>query len=174
MVRPELWQSLRQGQGVPMKNSPLVHVQRARPLRLEQRVQILRTHVWGLLVCLGVWGVAHAADVQTMSAVRLASEITTHEAPVILDVRSVDEFAAGHVPGAINVAHSELDDHAEQLSAYKDRDIVVYCVSGKRAAKALQWLSTHGFDHLWHLEGDYSEWVKAGREIELTEPTMPR
>jgi phage shock protein E len=174
MVRPELWQSLRQGQGVPMKNSPKVHVQRVWPSRLAPPVQYMRTLACGLLACVGLWGVAHAADVQTMSPVRLASEIATHEAPVILDVRSLDEFAAGHVPGAINVAHSELDDHAEQLSAYKDRDIVVYCVSGKRAAKALQWLGAHGFEHLWHLEGDYSEWVKAGREIELTAPTPPR
>ena len=157
-----------------MNNSPTLHVQ-ATPVPMRTRLSAVSLKKLGMLLIasLAFTGVVHAADVPTVSPADLASQIATNHPPIILDVRSAEEFASGHVPGAINVAHTALENNMDQLSAHRDQDIVVYCVAGKRAAIALQWLKSHGFSRLWHLQGDYSEWVKEGRDVEAVEATVP-
>ncbi len=70
-------------------------------------------------------------------AVELYNRIETNTAPLIIDVRSTDEFATGHLPGALNVAHTEFVEHPAEsvalLPTAKDAEIVVHCASGKRA-----------------------------------------
>jgi phage shock protein E len=88
------------------------------------------------------------------------------EAPVVLDVRTPKEFAEGHVPGAINISHDELEARLPELEADRDRDVVVYCRSGKRAGIALDMLEKAGFKRLYHLEGDYLGWAEASRPVE--------
>jgi len=80
------------------------------------------------------------------------------DALVILDVRRVDEYEAGHVPGAINIPHDELPARLAELASSRDKPIVVYCRSGKRAAKALAVLHEAGFTQLLHLTGDMPGW----------------
>lgn len=77
---------------------------------------------------------------------------------VILDVRRLDEYEAGHVPGAIHIPHDEIPARLAELEPLKDRTIVVYCRSGKRAANALATLHEAGFSRLLHLTGDMPAW----------------
>ena len=88
------------------------------------------------------------------------------EALVVLDVRTPKEFAEGHVPGAINISHDELEARLLELEADRDRDVVVYCRSGKRTGLALDVLEKAGFKRLYHLEGDYLGWAAASRPVE--------
>jgi len=158
-----------------MNKSAVACAQSSRIPAAAQFVWRCRAHMWlGLIACLGLVHLAHAEPVSTMTAERLANEIAAEHPPLILDVRSEEEFAAGHVPGAINVPHAAVEAEVEQLAAYRDLDVVAYCVAGKRAAIALQVLETHGFHRLWHLDGDYSGWLKQGREVEITETTTHR
>ncbi len=79
--------------------------------------------------------------------------------PVILDVRRAEEFAAGHVDGAINVAHTAvLANPATAVGAAKDAEIIVYCASGRRASMAIEALRNAGYSNLKHLDGDYTGW----------------
>ncbi len=77
---------------------------------------------------------------------------------VILDVRSADEFAQGHIEGAINIPHYAVLDHINQLKDI-EKPIVVHCRSGKRAWKAEQMLMDNQVTNLLHLQGDMLEWV---------------
>jgi phage shock protein E len=88
---------------------------------------------------------------------------------VVLDVRTPAEFAAGHVPGAINIPHTELASRVAELDASRDSDIVVYCRSGARAATALGVLENSGFKRLFHLQGDYTRWSEEKRPVVKTE-----
>lgn len=84
--------------------------------------------------------------------------------PLVLDVRGEDEFAAGHVPGALNIPHDRLAERLSDLGRLAgggDREVVVYCRSGRRAALALETLKNAGFRRLAHLQGDYPGWVEA-------------
>ncbi len=84
---------------------------------------------------------------------------------ILLDVRTPEEFRAGHVPGAINIPVQELDARQADVAALGDRPLVVYCRSGHRAGIALEWLAAHGRQKLSHLEGDMNGWVAAGRPV---------
>lgn len=85
---------------------------------------------------------------------------------VVLDVRTAEEFAEGHVPGASNVSHDELEARLGELAGARDKDIVIYCRSGRRADLAAETLAKAGFHRLYHLEGDFLGWSAAGREIQ--------
>jgi len=88
-------------------------------------------------------------------------------APIVLDVRRAEEFAAGRVPGARNIPHDAiLADAAKALGAPQDAEIVVYCQSGRRANMALEALQKAGYTRLSHLEGDYVAWQSQGRPVE--------
>jgi rhodanese-related sulfurtransferase len=84
------------------------------------------------------------------------------ESFVIVDVRTPAEFAQGHVPGAINIPVDQVASRLDELSNAKDKDVVLYCRSGKRAAQAADVLKTNGFNKLLHLEGDMPKW-EAGK-----------
>ncbi len=73
-----------------------------------------------------------------------AVEAEVQTGPLIIDVRSEDEYAYGAYPGAINIPLDELEYRASELTD-KDRKIVLYCASGARSAYALQILKSMGF-----------------------------
>ena len=85
---------------------------------------------------------------------------------VVLDVRTAAEFAAGHVPGARNVSHELLASRLDELSAARDKQVVLYCRSGRRTLLAEDVLRKAGFTRLAHLEGDYLAWEAEHRPIE--------
>jgi rhodanese-related sulfurtransferase len=85
---------------------------------------------------------------------------------VVLDVRTPREFAAGHVPGARNIAHDELASRLEELTGARDKEVVLYCRSGRRAALAAETLRGAGFTKLRQLEGDYPAWESAKHPVE--------
>ena len=85
------------------------------------------------------------------------------DAPLVLDVRSPEEFASGHVPGAQNIEYDKVAAHLGELGA--PREVVVYCESGGRAAKAATVLAAAGFE-VKHLTGDMSGWREQGLPTE--------
>lgn len=85
---------------------------------------------------------------------------------VILDVRTPEEFAQGHVPGAKNIPHDQLPNRIAELMGDKNKEIVLYCRSGRRAGMAAETLKANGFDKLLHLEGDIQKWTEANRPLE--------
>ena len=110
---------------------------------------------------------AFAGDVPGMSDEALLARMSHGDnATVVLDVRTPKEFADGHVPGAINISHDQLEGRLSELDADRDRDVVVYCRSGHRAGIALDMLEKAGFKRLYHLEGDYMGWTAAQRPVE--------
>jgi len=85
---------------------------------------------------------------------------------LILDVRSEEEFAKGHVPNAILIPHDELAARVSELGSDTGRPVVVYCESGKRAGMAGTTLLEAGFTDVAHLDGDMRGWRESGRPTE--------
>ncbi len=67
---------------------------------------------------------------------------------VWLDVRSAEEFAAGHLAGAVNIPHMEVSARIAELKLDKDTPIAIYCKSGRRAGIALSALEELGYTAL--------------------------
>lgn len=107
---------------------------------------------------------APAGDAATMAPQALAERLAwSDRSLVVLDVRSAEEFAEGHVPGARNVPHTEITARIAELGDARERDVVVYCRSGRRAELALEELRKAGFTRLFHLDGDWLRWSSEQR-----------
>jgi rhodanese-related sulfurtransferase len=87
----------------------------------------------------------------------------------VLDVRSPEEYAAGHVPGAVNIPYDQIASRLAEVP--KDKDVVLYCKSGRRAGIAAEVLANQGYTRLQHLEGDIVAWMEKGRPVET--PSNP-
>lgn len=80
----------------------------------------------------------------------------------LVDVRSDDEWQAGHVEGAVHVPEDDLEDRLEELD--RDRPVVTVCRAGTRSAEAAEWLRGQGFD-AQSLDGGMLAWKWAGLPI---------
>ncbi|MSP24796.1 MAG: rhodanese-like domain-containing protein [Myxococcales bacterium] len=86
-------------------------------------------------------------DVRGVDARRLVAE-----GGRLVDVRSREEYAAGHIEGATNIPIQELEGRMEEL-APKDQPIVVYCQSGGRSRRAAELLKSAGYSAVHNLGG---------------------
>lgn len=70
---------------------------------------------------------------------------------LLLDVRTPEEFAAGHLEGAVNVPVQELELRWGELGVAPEREVVVYCRSGARSARAKAILKQKGIERVYDL-----------------------
>jgi len=85
---------------------------------------------------------------------------------VILDVRTPEEFAAGHIPGAVNLDVSAPDFQEKAARLDRNRIYLVHCASGVRSARACEKLNRLDFLNLYNLPGGFRAWAKAGKPVE--------
>jgi rhodanese-related sulfurtransferase len=119
-----------------------------------------------LLVALAVtasmyvaWALPQATDTTTqISADDLLDRLARGEALLLVDVRSEEEFADGHVPGAINIPYGDVAARLDEIVAHGEVEVVLYCRSGRRASIAADTLRDNGVDRLLHLSGDMRGW----------------
>ncbi|WLI89260.1 rhodanese-like domain-containing protein [Massilia sp. R2A-15] len=83
----------------------------------------------------------------------------------IVDVRSAEEFAAGHLRDAKNIPLADLSSRIGELEKSKSRSVVVVCQTGARADKAVRQLAAAGFSDVVALEGGVAAWQAAGLPI---------
>jgi rhodanese-related sulfurtransferase len=82
---------------------------------------------------------------------------------VLVDVRTPEEFTAGHLDNATNINWYDTD-FADRFKAIdKDKTIYVYCKMGVRSLKAQEKLKSLGYHHVVNLEGGYDAWKKANQ-----------
>lgn len=81
----------------------------------------------------------------------------------ILDVRELDEWEAGHPPGAHHVPMMTIPTRIDDVPA--DGPVVVLCRHGHRSAQVVGFLTGRGRDNVVNLDGGIVEWVAAGRPI---------
>lgn len=106
------------------------------------------------------------SDWNTVTADELKKEVASGHKLLVLDVRERDEFAAGHLPGALNISVRELPKRVSELPHDKDLKIVAYCASGIRSAYATMFLRVYGYSDVRSLVHGIRDWVAAGNEIE--------
>ncbi|MCG8590942.1 MAG: rhodanese-like domain-containing protein [Proteobacteria bacterium] len=116
--------------------------------------------------------VAGAAAASELSPDELLARLRADAPPLVLDVRTAAEYEAGHIPGARWIPHSELGARSEELAEFREREIVVYCERGGRAARAVEALRAAGFSQLTPLAGHMTGWRQRGLPLE-TGPAKP-
>jgi rhodanese-related sulfurtransferase len=152
----------------------------------------LMTHEQPRYIFLHFWGRGKAADLahairlargeQTKATAAAAREsggfqeinsahFARHrsDGAVVLDVSSPDEFAKGHVPGAVNIDINAPGFASKVANFDKTKPILVNCHAGSRGAIAAAELARLGFKTVCNLEGGLAAWEKAGNASEKVE-----
>ena len=83
--------------------------------------------------------------------------------PQVIDVRTAAEYAAGHVPSAVNIPHTELADRLSEVEP--ENGVVLYCMVGPRARIGEKVLQHAGVTKIFHLEGGFAAWRESGLPI---------
>lgn len=103
-----------------------------------------------------------ARAMNNMQAVRMMN----HESPLILDVRTQDEFKQGHIAGAKNIPQGLLDTRITDIQDRKSSPVILVCQSGNRSMQAARILKKHGFENLHNLTGGMLSWQQANLPVQ--------
>ena len=77
----------------------------------------------------------------------------TQEGYIILDVREQEEFDQGHIPGAILIPYTQIEEMADEMLPQKEQLILVYCRSGRRSKIAAEALVELGYTNIREFGG---------------------
>lgn len=100
-------------------------------------------------VLLGLLSAGSVACRSTSTSAEAHSRV--EHGALLLDVRSVEEYAQKHLPNAVNIPVQDLAARVAEVP--KDRDVVVYCHSGARSARAARLLADKGYTRITDLGG---------------------
>ena len=102
-----------------------------------------------------------AASAASMSETEKAMAQQANTKGVWIDVRSAEEFNAGHLQDAVNIPHDQILERIQSVSPDKDAPVNLYCRSGRRAESALNELKKAGYTNVTN-HGGYEDLVKKG------------
>ena len=102
-----------------------------------------------------------AASAASMPETEKAMAQQANTKAIWIDVRSAEEFNAGHLQDAINIPHDQILERIQSVSPDKDAPVNLYCRSGRRAESALNELKKAGYTNVTN-HGGYEDLVKKG------------
>jgi rhodanese-related sulfurtransferase len=122
------------------------------------------SHAAAIAIAL-LYGTAAASDLApSISPSELHDRQQTETALQIIDVRTTDEYDTGHLPGAVNIPHTDLADHLDEVES--GGGVVLYCMVGPRARLGEKILQRAGVSKIYHLEGGMTAWLESGLPVE--------
>lgn len=133
------------------------------PELVARLVRIGLDKVVGYIPCLEGYGEDRLEVIPQLSAAEAKKRWERGEV-AILDVRGVDEYQAGHIPGALNIHAGRVINHLEDIP--KDQPVVVHCLGGDRSSTALSALMAAGLTNLINLTGGFRAWQEEGFPVE--------
>ena len=104
------------------------------------------------------------AEAPSITPSELMARRQSDTAPVVIDVRTPSEYAAGHIPGSLNIAFDQVADRISKVEA--PHGVVLYCMLGPRARKGEAALLAAGYTSVLHLEGGLAAWQENGFPVE--------
>ena len=117
-----------------------------------------RVLLTALLLLSGIACQAETSNIETITPAELSQRLKEPNPPIILDVRTRDEYSSGHIDTALNLPHDELERRLGEIPGNKTSEIVVYCRSGKRARIAENILVEKGYTNIKDLAGHWQGW----------------
>ncbi len=93
-----------------------------------------------------------------ISREELQEQINQGTVPLLVDVRTVEEYDRGAIPTAINIPHEVIADKVLVEAPGKDTPLILYCKTGRRTQVAFDALVQLGYTHVKQYKGGYEEW----------------
>ena len=102
------------------------------------------------------------ADQASISLISPADLNSANKDILLIDVRTPEEFASGHLENAVNMNYFDSDFDAQLKTLDKNKTVYLYCKSGRRSANAAEKLEDMGFVKIYDLEGGVLNWQAKG------------
>jgi rhodanese-related sulfurtransferase len=107
---------------------------------------------------------SNAASVQVISPNQYVSDFSQPQtAHLLVDVRTPEEYATGHIAGSVNIPLQELSSRMSEIPT--NQPVVIYCRSGNRSAQAADLLKNAGYSQLYDLGGIIA-WAASGLPVQ--------
>lgn len=116
--------------------------------KYRRTVQVL----YALIAVLIIWLISPVMAGGDPEAARKAWPMI-QEGVLVVDVRSAEEFAEGHLDGAINIEWDKYDDLIAAIGEDKQRQVVFYCRTGNRVGKSIKELESRGYTNIYNATG---------------------
>jgi len=113
------------------------------------------------------------AEIDEIGSPEAHARHAEQDAPLFLDVRELDEWQEGFIPGALHIPRGNLESRIEGLVPDKEREIFVYCAVGARSAFAAKALGELGYGDVSSVAGGFVDWKRNGFEIETPKTLTP-
>ena len=127
------------------------------------------------LLCIGLLFACTSSNGQNnLEAVTFSKELAQKEHPQLLDVRTPEEFAGGHLAGAINVDINRPDFLDAVAMLDKTKPVYVYCLAGGRSSTAAGRLTKQGYATVYNLKGGVIAWQKNNLPLTTDGATAPK
>ncbi len=111
------------------------------------------------------FAIAEAPDqAPSIAPSELSARRATDQAPIVIDVRTREEYASGHIPGALNIPFDQVAERISEIDA--PHGVALYCMIGPRARKGEAALLGAGYTSVLHIEGGLAAWKAAGLPVE--------
>ncbi len=107
------------------------------------------------------------SEIDEVDATRARELLAATEPPLLVDVRELEEWAEGRIPGAIHVPRGNLESRIENAAPDKSQPILLYCAQGNRTVFAAKTLAELGYENVVSLAGGYTDWKRNGFDTEL-------
>jgi thioredoxin 1 len=132
-------------------------------------MQIIKNIFTSLLIALSLFGCTKKEGLQNLAATEFQTELKSAEPGQILDVRTIDEYAKGHIEGAIlaDITSDAFQNAVANLD--KTKTVYVYCLSGSRSGSAASQLQEMGFKSIVNLTGGMLAWQSANLPVTTQE-----
>ena len=118
-----------------------------------KRMKLIPFFILALTTALTGCGKSNPGTYQQVSPQEAISMMESEEDYIILDVRTPEEFDAGHIPNAINLPNESISSAPTELLPNKDQLILVYCRSGNRSKQASGKLAKLGYTNIVEFGG---------------------
>ena len=89
-----------------------------------------------------------------------------NKSTVVLDIRTAKEFSAGHIPAARNLDFNAADFEKQLAELDRTKTYLVHCASGGRSGRSLETFKKLKFEAVYHLDGGFNAWQRAGKPVE--------
>ena len=106
---------------------------------------------------------SESTQAPSISPAELHAQRESGVAPVVIDVRTPEEYATGHIPDAVNIPFDQVAKRIDELDT--PHGVALYCMVGPRARKGEAALLAVGYEKTFHIEGGLAAWQKAGLPV---------
>ena len=103
---------------------------------------------------------------KTITADEFDKKLSANPGVQLVDVRTHEEFAGGHLKGAVNINVNGDSFDSDIAKLDKKKPVMVYCRSGKRSANACGKMKDAGFVEIYNMDGGITSWGDLGKPVE--------